>query len=222
MSGAEAVAAADALGYPVVLELTAGAAGDDGEGGRLCAADAAAVRRAFQTLELVERAHFGAGVSRITVRQLSPPGEVQLALSCESHPELGPVIRLERAWRVSAGNPAEPGRPWRAAPALAPLAPSTARQLAEQCSAPADASPVREGFDQAALERFLLRFSRLVTDQPAIKEIRITPLRVSARGVAADAASVVLREPPADERPSQPPAAPVAAEAKAALAAGCS
>jgi acetyltransferase len=214
-SGAEAVAAADALGYPVVLELAARDVCDDGEEVRLRAADAAAAREAFQTLKLVERVHFGTGPVRITVRQLIPPGEVQLALSCEAHPEFGPVIRLGKGGRVSEA-------PGRVATAIAPLAPMATRQLIEQCTALTGAFLGREEFDRAALEQFLLRFSRLVVEQPGIKEIWINPLRVSARRVAADSASVVLREPPTEERQSQQPAALGVVEVEVAVADGCS
>lgn len=200
-SAADAAAAADALGYPVVLELTAvDRCSDDDMRVRLRAADAAAVYSAYRTLELVEQAQLGAGAARVTVRPLTPPDEVQLALSCEDHPELGRVVRLGRGGRVSEA-------PRRAATTIAPLTPTAVRQLIEQCSALADAFPGGDGFDRAGLEQFLRRFSRLVVEQPAIREIRINPVRVSARRVAADAACVILGEPP-----QQTPAAGAAEE----------
>ena len=61
-----------------------------------------------------------------------------------------------------------------------------------------------------ALERFLLRLGRLAAVQPLLQEVRISPLSVSARRVAAGKVCVTLRDPLATAGPSRPAVAAVA------------
>jgi len=53
----------------------------------------------------------------------------------------------------------------------------------------------REAVDLAALELFLVRFSRLIVEQPRIRELDINPLIASPEGLIALDARVVLHDP---------------------------
>ncbi|HET9870865.1 MAG TPA: GNAT family N-acetyltransferase, partial [bacterium] len=56
----------------------------------------------------------------------------------------------------------------------------------------------RKSVDLGALERLLVQFSRLVAEQPLIKEMDINPLLASPDGLVAVDARVVLHDPQAD------------------------
>jgi acetyltransferase len=182
---AGAVAAAEALGYPVLVELdgpAASAAGLAGEGEavRLRADDPAGVRRAVRVLELVAREHFGVTAPRVAVLPLVSPGAVEVAVHSTRHGELGPFIALG-----PAGPPEAPGRAVRA---LAPLTPLTAREMIEHGPLTGSRSGGQQPVEPDALERFLLRLSRLAVEQPAVREVNVRSLllwdgRVMAREV---------------------------------------
>jgi acetyltransferase len=199
---AEAAGAADALGYPVLLELPAGLVPPGGgEELRLKAADAAAARRVVRTLDLIAREHFGAKAPvRVTIRTPVPPGAVELAVTITSHPELGPVLHLGES-----GGPA--GGPRQGARALVPLTSRSAREMIEQV--PVLAAPVRSGGVPLALDdlgQFLLRLSALVAEQPEIREITINSLLVSAQEVIARDPRVLLFAAQTEPGPLRGPA----------------
>jgi acetyltransferase len=78
--------------------------------------------------------------------------------------------------------------------ALPPLNATLARRLMEQTRIYEALKGVRgrAPVDLALLEQFLVRFSQLVSEQPAIREIDVNPLLVSSRGILALDARVVL------------------------------
>jgi acetyltransferase len=195
---AEAVQAADAVGYPVLVELAAGPGGAEpgAEVCRLKAAEAAAVGRAMDALEFVAREHFGAeGAARVMVRPLVPPGTLEVAVSSTAHADMGPVIRLGEG-----GTPGGP--PGRAVMALAPLTPLTAREMIQQCPLLASHAPQQGEAppDLDALATFLLQFSRLAVEQPWVREVTVNPLLVGAGQVAAGDIRITLH----DEEVSRP------------------
>jgi acetyltransferase len=77
---------------------------------------------------------------------------------------------------------------------LPPLNTTLAQRLIEQTriSRAIDRAPTGEAIDTGALRQLLVRFSQLVVDQRRIREIDINPLLVSARGLFALDARVVL------------------------------
>lgn len=166
---AEAARVAEAIGYPVALEL-----GSDESGiVRLKADDAAGVRRAVATLKLVAREQFGQdGAIRVRVEPVLPAAPVEVAVSAVADAELGPVIRLGESSPLADA-------PWHATSALAPLTPLTAREMIEQCPL-LSAARARAGnaIEYDALERFLLRLGRLMTEQRRVREVAVDSLLV--------------------------------------------
>jgi acetyltransferase len=188
---AGALAAADALGYPVLLELTAGGAvphGSEGESVRLRAADPAGVRRAVRSLQMLAREHFGiAAPTRLEVLPVIPADAIELAVSSTAHRDLGQLIVLSRTGPgAAAAGPV--------VRALAPLTPLTAQEMIERGAVPVAElrRPGGHAIDLDAAERFLLRLSRLAAEQPWIRTITVGSLLLWDRHVAARCVRVEL------------------------------
>jgi acetyltransferase len=184
----EAFEAANALGYPVLVEL------DEGERARLQAADAGAVRRAVRSLQLLAREHFGMTAEpRLAVVPLIPAGAVEAAVSSAVHRDLGPVIALGKRYGLLETRGG-------AVQALAPLTPLTVREMIERSSlmaaicVPSTAEPI----DFEPLERFLLRLSRLAIEQSGIREIVVPSLLLWDRRVMAREVRIAIQ---VDQRP---------------------
>jgi acetyltransferase len=170
----EAVEAASALGYPVLVEL------DEGERIRLQATDAGEVRRAVASLQLLAREHFGMTAEpRLAVVPFIPAGAVEAAVSSAVCRDLGPVIALAKRDGLLQTRGG-------AIQALAPLTPLTVREMIERSSlTAAGASSPGVVTDFEPLERFLLRLSRLAIEQSGIREILIPSLLLWDRRVMA-------------------------------------
>ena len=173
----EAVAAAAAIGYPVVLKLNSATVTHktDVGGVRLDLAGPEAVADAYRTMAATVRARCGpeafAGVS---VQPMLPrDAGLELIVGSSLDPQFGPVILFG-----SGGTLVEVQRD--SAVALPPLNTTLARRLMEQTRVYRALRGVRGGppADLAALEQLLVRLSRLVLEQPAIREIDINPLLV--------------------------------------------
>ncbi|MFO0929508.1 MAG: acetate--CoA ligase family protein [Gemmataceae bacterium] len=178
----EAVHAAEAVGYPVTLELVA----DEGELVRLKADDAAGVRRAVGTLELVAHERFGrGGPVQVRVEPVVPsaPGEVAVTAVVG---DMGPVIRLGEPSPVADA-------PWHATSALAPLTPLTAREMIEHCPLLAAARAGRS-VEYDGLERVLLRLSRLITEQRRVRAVAVDAVLVAPARVLVRDARVTLND----------------------------
>jgi acetyltransferase len=185
---AEAIQAADAVGYPVFIELASGPGAFDpgGEMCRLKATDAAAVGQAIGTLEFVDRRQFGTeGPTRVIVRRLVPPTAVKVALSSTDHPELGPVVRLGES-----GSPGEPSR--RPFVTLTPITQLTAQEIIQHC--PALQVQSNGPLDLDALVGFLRRFGQLVVEQRWIKQVTVNPLLVTADQVMAGDIRITIHD----------------------------
>jgi acetyltransferase len=192
---AAALGAAEALGYPVLVELGAGPGGPvrDGEGVQLRAGDADALRRTLRALRLLAVEHYGAAApDQVTLLRSVPPGALEVVVSGATDPEVGPVMRLRAGGAGAEGT-------FPVATALAPLLPWTAREMIQRL--PLQAGPGAAEIDLGALERFLVRLSRLVTEQPAVRDVTIDPLLVWEGGALAGAVRVALN-------PREPVAAP--------------
>ena len=189
----EAVARAQAIGFPVVLKLhseTITHKSDVG-GVRLNLGDAAAVRAAYRAIEsaVTEKAgrqHF----LGVTVQPMMKLEGYELILGSSVDPQFGPVILFG-----SGGQLVEVYRD--RALALPPLNSTLAVRLMEQTRIYRALQGVRGrgAVDLAALEGALVRFSRLVVEQPLIKETDINPLLASPQRVIALDARIVLQDP---------------------------
>jgi acetyltransferase len=122
----------------------------------------------------------------------------ELRLSSSIDPQFGPVLRFGMG-----GHLAEVFRDW--ALALPPLNTTLARRLMEQTRIFEALKGVRgrRAIDIEALERLLVRFSELVLEQSAIREIDINPLLASPAGLLVLDAQVVLyhKETPTSDIP---------------------
>ncbi len=196
----EAVAAAGATGYPVVVKLhsTSLSHKSDVEGVQLNLQGPAEVEQVFRAMErrIVER-HGAAAFGGVTVQpMLRLQGAIELIVGSSIDPQFGPVILFG-----TGGTLVEVYRD--RAVALPPLNTTLARRLMEQTRVHAalQGRRGRPAADLAELERLLVRVSQLVLEQPLIRELDINPPLVSwnadvrggaGDGPAADAPSTQL------------------------------
>ncbi|MCK9920509.1 GNAT family N-acetyltransferase [Frankia sp. AgPm24] len=182
-SATEAVAAADALGYPVVLKSLAQPYRHrpDLRGQRLDLADAAAVRGAWESL----RAQLGPG-SPLAVQPMAPAG-VPVVVGSEEHPRYGPLVSF------GLSGPATNLLGDRAHHIL-PLTDVDAAELVRTVRA----APLLLGYrgaqplDVAALEDLLLRVGRLADDLPDVVSLTLDPVVVSTVGLTVLSSEIVI------------------------------
>ena len=197
----EAVALARAIGLPAVLKVytqTITHKTDVG-GVKLNLADEQSVRRAYREIESSVRQKMGADQFQgVTVQPMVLLEGYELILGSSIDPQFGPVILFG-----SGGQLVEVYRD--RAIALPPLNSTLAQRLMEQTRVFTALKGVRgrAPADVDTLERVLVRFSKLIVEQPWIKEIEINPLLASAKGILALDARIVLHA--ADTVPEQLP-----------------
>jgi acetyltransferase len=189
----EAVAAAQAIGYPVVLKLHSETITHktDVGGVRLDLADEAAVRGAFRAIETSVRKKTGDGhFGGVTVQPMVRLEGYELIVGSSLDPQFGPVLLFG-----SGGQLVEVYQDH--ALALPPLTTTLARRMMENTKIYKALQGVRgrRAVDQVELERVLVRFSQLVVEQQWIKEIDINPLVASAERLIALDARVVVHGP---------------------------
>ena len=186
-----AVAAAERLGYPVVLKLDSPDVThkSDVGGVALDLADAAAVRAAFARIVAGARAaRPGARVSGVTVQRMVRRGDgLELIVGARRDPVFGTVILVGMG-----GVTAEVLRDRTLG--LPPLNERLARRMLESLRA----WPLLQGYrgrpgvDVGRLVEALMRFSYLVADYPEIAELDVNPLLVTADDVVALDARVIV------------------------------
>ncbi|MEQ1885629.1 MAG: bifunctional acetate--CoA ligase family protein/GNAT family N-acetyltransferase [Bryobacteraceae bacterium] len=199
-SAGDAAAAATRMGCPVVLKLHSETITHktDVGGVQLNLADEAAVRTAYQSIEdSVTRAAGREHFLGVTVQPMIRAEGYELILGSSVDSQFGPVIMFG-----SGGQLVEVFKD--SAVGLPPLNSTLARLLMERTKISAAFAGVRgrKPIDLLSLEKLLVRFSYLVTEQRWIKEIDINPLLASPNGLLAlDARAVVYpqnaAEPPA-------------------------
>jgi acetyltransferase len=189
----EAVAAAQRIGYPVVLKLLSQTITHktDVGGVHLDLADDAAVRAAFETVRANVAAPDLSAFDGVSVQPMVRDPGYELIVGSSIDQQFGPVILFG-----AGGLLAEALQD--SALALPPLNRTLARRLIERTKvAQALAGGRGRGpVDMAALETLLVRFSNLVADCPDIAGIDVNPLLAApGRVVALDARAVLV---PAD------------------------
>ena len=191
-SESEAIACAEAIGYPVVLKLLSNtiAHKTDVDGVRLRLQNEEQVRVAYRAIQasVTEKAgpeHF-AGV---TVQPMVRRDGYELILGSTVDAQFGPVILFG-----SGGVMVEVYRD--RALALPPLNTTLAQRLMEQTRIFAALRGVRgrKPVNLTALEELLVRFSQLVVEQPWIREIDINPLLATPEQLLALDARVVVHD----------------------------
>jgi acetyltransferase len=197
----EAVELADRIGYPVVLKLFSQTITHktDVGGVRLNLPDADTVRKAYSAIvaAVTQKAgeeHFGG----VTVQPMLKLEGYELIIGSSLDPQFGPVLLFG-----TGGQLVEVFRD--TALALPPLNTTLARRMMEQTQIYKALQGVRgrDPVDMAALEQVLVRFSRLIAENPWIKEMDINPLLASSERLIAVDARVVLHDPdtPEEELP---------------------
>src|SRR5689334_15728642 len=193
-SAADAVKAADEIGYPIVLKLYSETITHktDVGGVQLNLSNPAAVEKAFAAIQssVAEKAgaqHFQ-GVTVQPMIKLKDAYELIIGSSLD--PQFGPVLLFG-----TGGQLVEVFKD--RALALPPLNSTLARRMMEQTKIYKALKGVRgrRPVDLAELELLLVRFSALVAEQRWIKEIDINPLLASPDGLIALDARVVVHEP---------------------------
>jgi acetyltransferase len=190
----EATVLANAIGFPVVLKVyseTITHKTDIG-GVKLNLSDAQSVRAAYRDIESAVREKVGADrFQGVTVQKMVPAEGYELILGSSVDPQFGPVILFG-----SGGQLVEVYRD--RALGLPPLNATLAHRLMEQTRIFTALKGVRgrAPVDVSALEQILVRFSKLVVEQPWLKEIDINPLLASPKGIIALDARIVMH--PAD------------------------
>jgi acetyltransferase len=190
----DAAHAATRFGFPVVLKLhslTITHKTDVG-GVELNLADVAAVRAAYRSIERSVLEHAGPGhFEGVTVQPMAKLDGYELIIGSSVDPQFGPVLLFG-----AGGQLVEVVRD--RALGLPPLNTTLARRIMEQTAIFKALKGVRgrPPVDIPALEQLLVRFSRLVVEQPRIKEIDINPLLASPERLLALDARVILH--PAD------------------------
>ena len=189
-TAAEAVAAAEEMGYPVVAKLLSRTISHktDVGGVILNLRTADAVREAFDTIRdsVTEKAgaeHF----EGVTIQPMVNWTGYELIVGSSPDPQFGPVLlfgmggQLVEVFRDSAL-------------ALPPLNTTLAKRLVEQTTISKALRGVRgrRPVDPDILAALLVRFSELVAEQPRIAEIDINPLLASPERIIALDARVVL------------------------------
>jgi acetyltransferase len=201
----DAVTAAAAIGYPVVLKLYSESITHktDVGGVQLNLRSAEAVEHAFEAIRqtVTERAgaqHFQ-GVTVQPMVKLKDAYELIVGSSLD--PQFGPVLLFGTGGQlveIFADRSL----------ALPPLNTTLARRMMEQTKIHKALRGVRgrRGVDMAALEVLLVRFSILAVEQRWIKEIDINPLLASPDGLIALDARIVVHAPGVREQEIPTPA----------------
>ncbi|MBI4893037.1 MAG: acetate--CoA ligase family protein [Acidobacteria bacterium] len=189
----QAVDAAESMGYPVVLKLhslTITHKTDVG-GVQLNLKTADAVRAAFQSIRDSVAAKAGLEhFNGVNVQPFAKLDGYEVILGSSIDPQFGPVLLFGMGGQlVEVFKDRSLGLP--------PLNSTLARRMMERTKIYKALKGVRgrKPVDLAGLEQLLVRFSRLVVEQPWIKEIDINPLLASPERLLALDARIVLHDP---------------------------
>ncbi len=188
----QAVEAAEAIGYPVVVKLYSRTITHKSEVGgvRLHLGDARAVRDAYRNIAAAvgEMARPEAMLG-VTVQPMVALDGFELIVGSSVDPQFGPVLLFG-----SGGRLVEVYRD--RSLALPPLTTTLARRLMERTRIhqALRGDRGRRPVDLDALEQLLVRFSRMVVERPRIKEVEINPLLASPEGLIALDARVLLHD----------------------------
>ena len=194
-SAEAAVTCAQTIGYPVVVKLWSQTITHKTDAGgvhlNLTSDDAViaayeAIRASVAAITTDPAAFLG-----VTVQPMVPSEGYELILGSSSDPQFGPVLLFGLGGElVEVFQDRALGLP--------PLNTTLARRMMERTRIYQALKGVRghAAIDLGELEQLLVRFSRLVTEQPWIKEIDINPLRVMPPAGAADTGAATTKPNP--------------------------
>jgi acetyltransferase len=184
-----AVKCAETIGYPVVLKLFSHTITHktDVGGVQLNLMDSTTVTQAYNLIrqQVEEKDFLG-----VTVQPMVKTTGYELIVGSSVDAQFGPVLLFG-----AGGQLAEVFKDY--AIALPPLNTTLARRMIEQTQIYQALTGVRgrKSIDLAALEKLMVVFSRLVVEQPRIKEIDINPLLASSEKLIALDARIILHDP---------------------------
>lgn len=186
----EAVKAADAIGYPVVLKLHSETITHktDVGGVQLNLANADAVKNAYEGIQKSVAAKAGAEhFLGVTVQPMAKVEGYEIILGSSIDPQFGPVLLFGLGGQLVEVFKDR-------ALALPPLNTTLARHMMEKTRIHTALKGVRgrNPVDLAALERLLVRFSQLITENRWIQELDINPLMASPEKLIALDARVLV------------------------------
>jgi acetyltransferase len=203
----EAIQAAEAIGYPVVLKLFSETITHktDVGGVRLNLGNVDEVKEAYHSIRngvIAQKGEKAPGGQPhflgVTVQPMIKLEGYEIILGSSIDPQFGPVLLFG-----SGGQMVEVFKD--NALGLPPLNTTLARRMMEQTKIYAALKGVRgrKPVDLARLEQLLVRFSQLVAEQPWIEEIDINPLLVTEERIIVLDARVVLHSSaiPEDQLP---------------------
>jgi len=186
-SADDAVAAAECIGYPVVLKLhseTVTHKSDQG-GVKLNLRDPAAVRTAYSEIKNAFSAE--GAFQGVTVQPMINRFGYELIVGSSTDPQFGPVLLfgLGGEWVETMQDRAH---------ALPPLTTTLARRMMENTRIYQALKGIRgrKPVDMEKLEELLVRFGQLVVDHPRIADIEINPLLAGPDVLMALDARIVL------------------------------
>ncbi len=193
----DAVAAAEAIGFPVVLKVYSRTITHkaDVDGVQLNLNGAESVRRAYRDIASAIRDHVGDDhFQGVSVQPMIKLDGYELIIGSSLDPQFGPVLLFG-----TGGQLVEIFKD--RALALPPLNTTLARRLMEQTRIFAALKGVRgrRPVNLPALEQLLVRFSYLVIEQRWIKEIDINPLLAAPDHLLALDARMILHGPEVQE-----------------------
>jgi acetyltransferase len=185
-----AVAAAEGLGYPIVLKIHSETITHktDVGGVQLNLRGADAVRAAFRAIESSVCERVGAKhFQGVSVQPMIKLDGYELIIGSSLDPEFGPVLLFGTGGQlVEVFKDRSLGLP--------PLNTTLARRMMEHTKIYTALRGVRgrRSVDIAALEQLMVRFSQLVVEQKWIKEVEINPLLASPERLLALDARVIV------------------------------
>ncbi len=188
---AAAVAAAEALGFPVVVKMLSSTIThkSDCGGVQLNLLNASAVQQAWRLIrDNVTHVHGLAAFEGVTVQRMITQKGIELILGVSTDVQFGPVLLIG-----AGGTLVEVLQDH--ALALPPLNHALARLWVEQTRIAKVLHGVRgqPAVDLAALDNTLVKFARLVQHERRIVELDINPLLATPEGIIALDARVVVR-----------------------------
>jgi acetyltransferase len=189
----EAVAAAEAIGFPVVVKLYSRTITHktDVGGVQLNIQDAGSVRHAYWAIEAAVGVRAGAEhFQGVSVQPMVQLDGYELIVGSSLDPQFGPVLLFG-----TGGQLVEVFKD--RALALPPLNSTLARRMMEQTRILTALKGVRgrRPVDLSGLEQLLVRFSHLVVEQRWIQEIEINPLLAAPDHLLALDARVIVHGP---------------------------
>ncbi len=188
----EAIAIAEEIGYPVVLKLNSETIShkSDVDGVKLDLLDAHAIGQAFFSIQSSVRNKVNIDAFQgVTVQPMIKTDGFEVIVGSSVDSQFGPVLLFG-----AGGYLVETFKDQ--ALSLPPLTTTLARRMIEKTQIYKALQGVRgkKPVNILALEKLLVRFSQLVSEQPKIKEIDINPLLVSTDQILALDARIILHD----------------------------